>query len=30
MDEVEGTVKFSGGPKGVEMNSYFIAPLPGV
>ncbi len=28
MDEVEGTVKFSGGPKGVEMNSYFIAPLP--
>ncbi len=28
MDEVEGTVKFSGGPKGVEMNSFFIAPLP--
>jgi D-xylose transport system substrate-binding protein len=28
MDEIEGTVKFSGGPKGVEMNSYFIAPLP--
>jgi D-xylose transport system substrate-binding protein len=28
MDEVAGTVKFSGGPKGVEMNSYFIAPLP--
>jgi len=28
MDELEGTVKFSGGPKGVEMNSYFIAPLP--
>ncbi len=26
MDEIEGTVKFSGGPKGVEMNSYFIAP----
>jgi D-xylose transport system substrate-binding protein len=28
MDEIEGTVKFSGGPKGTEMNSYFIAPLP--
>jgi D-xylose transport system substrate-binding protein len=28
MDDIEGTVKFSGGPKGVEMNSYFIAPLP--
>ncbi|MDZ7871811.1 MAG: D-xylose ABC transporter substrate-binding protein [Rhizobium sp.] len=28
MDEIEGTVKFSGGPKGVEMNSFFIAPLP--
>ncbi|QEE47061.1 D-xylose ABC transporter substrate-binding protein [Rhizobium sp. WL3] len=28
MDELAGTVKFSGGPKGVEMNSYFIAPLP--
>jgi D-xylose transport system substrate-binding protein len=28
MDEVEGTVKFSGGPKGTEMNSFFIAPLP--
>lgn len=28
MDEIEGTVKFSGGPKAVEMNSYFIAPLP--
>lgn len=28
MGEIEGTVKFSGGPKGVEMNSYFIAPLP--
>ena len=28
MDEIAGTVKFSGGPKGVEMNSYFIAPLP--
>ena len=23
-----GSVKFSGGPKGTEMNSYFIAPLP--
>ncbi|THV22967.1 D-xylose ABC transporter substrate-binding protein [Peteryoungia ipomoeae] len=28
MGEIEGTVKFSGGPKAVEMNSYFIAPLP--
>ena len=28
MDEIAGTVKFSGGPKAVEMNSYFIAPLP--
>lgn len=28
MEEIAGTVKFSGGPKGVEMNSYFIAPLP--
>jgi D-xylose transport system substrate-binding protein len=28
MDELAGTVKFSGGAKGVEMNSYFIAPLP--
>ena len=28
MGEIEGTVKFAGGPKGVEMNSYFIAPLP--
>ncbi|MBX9467318.1 MAG: D-xylose ABC transporter substrate-binding protein [Rhizobium sp.] len=28
MDEVAGTVKFSGGPKGTEMNSFFIAPLP--
>lgn len=28
LDQVEGNVKFSGGPKGVEMNSYFIAPLP--
>jgi D-xylose transport system substrate-binding protein len=28
MDELAGTVKFSGGPKGVEMNSFFIAPLP--
>ena len=28
MGEIEGTVKFSGGPKGTEMNSYFIAPLP--
>ncbi|MGL3606384.1 D-xylose ABC transporter substrate-binding protein [Rhizobium sp. G187] len=28
MGEIEGTVKFSGGPKGTEMNSYFINPLP--
>jgi D-xylose transport system substrate-binding protein len=28
MDEIADTVKFSGGPKGVEMNSHFIAPLP--
>lgn len=28
MEEIEGTVKFAGGPKGVEMNSFFIAPLP--
>ena len=26
--EVPGTVKFSGGPKGVEMSSFFIAPVP--
>ena len=28
MDAIEGTVKFSGGPKGVEMQSFFIAPQP--
>ncbi len=28
LDGVEGAVKFSGGPKGVEMNSFFIAPVP--
>ena len=28
MDSIEGTVKFAGGPKGVEMNSFFIAPQP--
>lgn len=28
MDEVEGAVKWSGGPKGVEMNSVFLKPVP--
>jgi ABC-type xylose transport system substrate-binding protein len=29
MDEIEGTVTtFNGGPKGVEMKSVFLAPLP--
>jgi D-xylose transport system substrate-binding protein len=28
LDAIPGTVKFSGGPKGVEMNSFFIAPQP--
>jgi D-xylose transport system substrate-binding protein len=28
MGEVPGTVKFSGGPKKVEMNSLFLAPIP--
>lgn len=28
MEDVEGSVKFSGGPKGVEMNSIFLAPVP--
>lgn len=27
-DAIEGTVKFSGGAKGVEMNSVFLAPIP--
>ncbi len=28
IDAVPGAVKFSGGPKGVEMNSIFLAPIP--
>ena len=28
MGEVPGVVKFSGGPKKVEMNSLFLAPVP--
>lgn len=28
MGAVEGTIKFAGGPKAVEMNSFFIAPQP--
>jgi D-xylose transport system substrate-binding protein len=28
MDKVDGAVKFSGGPKKVEMNSLFLAPVP--
>jgi D-xylose transport system substrate-binding protein len=28
MDAIPGTVKFAGGPKGVEMQSFFIAPQP--
>jgi len=28
MESVDGAVKFSGGPKGVEMNSFFLEPLP--
>ncbi len=27
-DAITGTVKFSGGAKGVEMNSVFLAPIP--
>jgi len=27
MDAVPGTVKFSGGPKGVEMNAHFLTPV---
>lgn len=27
MDKVEGTVKFSGGPKGAEMNAMFLTPV---
>jgi D-xylose transport system substrate-binding protein len=28
MSEIPGVVKFSGGPKKVEMNSLFLAPIP--
>ncbi len=28
MSDIPGAVKFSGGPKGVEMNSIFLAPVP--
>jgi D-xylose transport system substrate-binding protein len=28
LDGVEGAVKFSGGPKAVEMNAFFLAPVP--
>lgn len=28
MDEIEGVTTFNGGPKGVEMKSVFLAPLP--
>jgi D-xylose transport system substrate-binding protein len=28
MDQISGAVKFSGGPKGEEMNSILLAPLP--
>jgi D-xylose transport system substrate-binding protein len=28
MSDVPGVVKFSGGPKKVEMNSLFLAPIP--
>ena len=28
MDDIEGVTTFSGGPKGVEMKSVFLAPLP--
>lgn len=28
MGDVEGAVEFSGGPKGVTMNSVFLAPIP--
>ena len=27
-DDIEGAVKFSGGPKGVEMTSVFLKPIP--
>ncbi|WP_082766097.1 D-xylose ABC transporter substrate-binding protein [Paramesorhizobium deserti] len=28
MEEIEGVEKFSGGPRGVEMNSIFLKPVP--
>jgi len=28
MGDIDGAVMFDGGPKGVNMNSYFLAPLP--
>jgi D-xylose transport system substrate-binding protein len=28
MDAIPGTVKWSGGAKGVEMNAIFLAPTP--
>jgi D-xylose transport system substrate-binding protein len=28
MSDVPGAVKFSGGPKQVEMNSLFLVPIP--
>jgi len=28
MADIPGTVTFSGGPNGVEMNSFFLAPVP--
>src|SRR5690606_14570289 len=28
LDAVEGAIKFSGGPKGVEMNAVLLAPVP--
>ena len=28
MDQIDGVTTFSGGPKGVEMRSVFLAPLP--
>jgi len=28
MDDIAGAVKFSGGPKKVEMNSLLLTPIP--
>ncbi len=28
LDEIEGSVMFDGGPNGVAMHSYFLAPIP--